>query len=373
VKDVEAIAAIADPVVRNLRITHAYHLLSAHFGGVTGAGANWCTFAVWASRQAGCTIRGEDLLDQLEGVLRRDPRLVEGVNRRWRGVCGAALERRASRRSVILRIHSHGALTRASDAVAAGNRKVFEEIAREFARFLPLCAGGRVEPEALDAFLEGLAPGQPPEGQALLGQAFRHYAAALDAGGDAREELLLLANLEIGLHEQTRLQPQILGALEVPFDTISGIGHRLLDLLHPAASRWSAAVRTPLALGLGTAAKGAALSLRALLRHLITERMMTLALPDGVVHLGRELSGEYPACLREPRTAELVELLRRFVPAADDRNGVGAFDWSVLEQRMQLITRLFRLRHEDPALLREPYTPEQVLAFEDGRLPDGEL
>src|SRR5207237_8919662 len=30
-----------------------------------GQGANWCTYATWASRQAGRTIRGEDLLEHL--------------------------------------------------------------------------------------------------------------------------------------------------------------------------------------------------------------------------------------------------------------------------------------------------------------------
>jgi hypothetical protein len=374
VGDVASVAGLRDPVVRNLRITHAYHLLAVHLAGLTGTGANWCTFAVWASRQAGRTIRGEDLLDALEPALRHDPGLVERINRLWRRVFVAAVQRRGSRRSLLVRILSKGSLARASDAVARGNRKVFEEIAREFARFAPLCAGGRVDPAALAAFLDGLAPGPAPDGQELLRHAFSHYAAALEAeDANTRAELLLLANLEVGLHEQTRLQPQILEALEVPFATISELGHLLLGDLFPSSRRWSRPVRAPAALVLGAVARSIGPLLRGVLRHLITERLMTLALPGTVVHLGRDLAGECPACLREPRTAELVELLARFTPPADDRDGAGACDWSVLDQRMQLIARLFRLHHEDATLFQPAYTPEQVLAFEAGRLPEGDL
>lgn len=62
IADVEAIAAIVDPVIRNLRITQCYHELSAVHAGRCSPGANWCTFATWASRQAGQTIRKEDLV-----------------------------------------------------------------------------------------------------------------------------------------------------------------------------------------------------------------------------------------------------------------------------------------------------------------------
>jgi hypothetical protein len=50
VDDVERIAAIADPVIRNLRITQCYHELAVTMAARTGTGANWCTFATWASK-----------------------------------------------------------------------------------------------------------------------------------------------------------------------------------------------------------------------------------------------------------------------------------------------------------------------------------
>ncbi|NUM65152.1 hypothetical protein HUU39_07710, partial [candidate division KSB1 bacterium] len=60
--EVERIVAIGNRVIRNLEITECYANLSQAMRDRTGAAANWCTFATWASRQAGSTIRGEDLL-----------------------------------------------------------------------------------------------------------------------------------------------------------------------------------------------------------------------------------------------------------------------------------------------------------------------
>ncbi|MFL5899926.1 MAG: hypothetical protein ACJ75S_01830, partial [Solirubrobacterales bacterium] len=61
VEEVGRIAALPDPVIRNLQITECYSRLAAAVADGR-PGANWCTFATWASRQAGGTIRGEDML-----------------------------------------------------------------------------------------------------------------------------------------------------------------------------------------------------------------------------------------------------------------------------------------------------------------------
>ena len=67
----------------------------------------------------------------------------------------------------------------------------------------------------LERFLDGLRPGDPPDGQRYLRQAFAHYERQrVERDPKAHAELGVLANLEIGLHEQTRLQPQIREALD---------------------------------------------------------------------------------------------------------------------------------------------------------------
>jgi hypothetical protein len=374
VADVEAIAAIEDPCLRNLRITHAYHLLASAFAPAAGPGANWCIFAVWASKQAGQTIRGEDPLQAIQRALGTRPEVEAAMDGMFRRVVRAAFGRPGSKRKAILRVLGIDAFHRASAAVARGNHKVFEEIGREFARFLPLCTGGRVDPQALAAFLAGLRPGDPPEGQEYLRRAFTHYAQAVDTA-DPREraELLHLANLEIGMHEQTRLQPEILAALEVPFETATGLGRRVLLVLAPGSVGWWSWASTAAAAVLGGFGKLSEKSIRALLRHAVTEALMTLRLPDGTVRLGRDLSGEPPESLREPRNPELVAMLARLQPAPGDPDGTGADDWSVLDERMALISRLFRCRHEDRALFGAPFTPEQVRECEAGRVPGGVL
>ena len=69
VSDVDTIGAIGDPVIRNLRITQCYHELAGAVAERVAPGANWCTFATWASRQAGQTIRGEDFARGAEDIL----------------------------------------------------------------------------------------------------------------------------------------------------------------------------------------------------------------------------------------------------------------------------------------------------------------
>ena len=61
VANVDRIAALADPIVRNLQITQCYHEVSSALAVMSGVTGNWCTFVTWASKQAGQTIRQEDL------------------------------------------------------------------------------------------------------------------------------------------------------------------------------------------------------------------------------------------------------------------------------------------------------------------------
>ena len=73
IEKIERIATLSDPVLRNLLITQTYGELSAIFAMRMRAGANWCTFATWASKQAGRTIRQEDLQRTCEQLLSKEP------------------------------------------------------------------------------------------------------------------------------------------------------------------------------------------------------------------------------------------------------------------------------------------------------------
>src|SRR5215208_51540 len=208
--DVRRVAAIANPVVRNLEITECYSRLAATFAARTGEGANWCTYATWASRQAGRTIRGEDLLEHLGRRLEQRRWLLHPVAASWRRLLRDGLfqpETRVGR--LTAELHTpFDAFELASDRVAVGNLKVFAEIGLEFARYLNECPAD-LPPDSpqFERFLAELRPGDPPDGQRLLRQAFEHYEQLRrETDPKMRAELALLANLEIGLHEQTRLQ-----------------------------------------------------------------------------------------------------------------------------------------------------------------------
>jgi hypothetical protein len=375
--DVRRIASIANPVIRNLEITHCYARLAVAFAARSGDGANWCTYATWASRQAGRTIRGEDLLDHLGRNL---------GTRRWLLHPLATLWRRLLRRGLfepgtwIGRLTSElhtpfDAFERASDAVARGNRKVFEEIGLEFARYLNECpVDSPTEGDAFERFLDGLRPGEPPDGQRYLRQAFARYERRrLERDPKARAELTVLANLEIGFHEQTRLQPEIRGALDAAYATHEDLGRRTLDALFPSAPRWRTVVRRPAAAAVGVVAAAEQRAASRVAREVISDCLLTLSLPGRVLALGTHLADAYPEVLREPVFPELSELLARFEPVPPAPDDCGARDWAELPQRMHYIVHLFCAFHMREELSRPPFTPEQIASFQRGVLPDGEL
>jgi len=325
--EVERIAALADPVIRNLRITECYSRLAAAMVERSSACSNWCTYATWASRQAGRTIRGEDLLDRLQRELGRDAELLHPIRSFWRWLLRRGLLRPGTWLGrLTARLHTpFDAFGLAADAVARGNLKVFAEIGAEFARYLAAAD--------LEQFLAGLREGDPPHGQRFLRQAFTRYARTSTA------EQMVLANLEIGFHEQTRLQPEIREAMDAALSP----KRRLLT--------WPLQRK-----------------LTQLSRHVITESLMVLTLPGVVLWLGRHL--EAAGEVVDPELRELMARYEPMPPAVDD---CGAQDWSVLEQRMHYLVHLFRAYHEDEALASPPFRPDQVERILAGELPDGEL
>jgi len=367
VGDIQRIVAIASPVVRNLEITYCYSRLAAACATRNDEGANWCTYATWASRQAGRTIRGEDMLEQVESRLGESRWLLHPIATLWRRLLRHGLFQRDTRIGRLTdELHTpFDAFEHASDAVARGNLKVFEEIGLQFARYLH---------DDPPRFLAGLRPGDPPEGQRLLSQAFARYERLrFERDPKRRAELALLANLEIGLHEQTRLQPEILEALDTASATPQDLGRRALEALFPSATRWWPAVRGPASATIGVLARAIQRAASRLAREAITDSFIVLALPGRVLALGTHLADAYPDALADPADPELKELLARFEPAAPARDDCGARDWSDFHQRMHYIVHLFRAFHLSKQLSQPPFNPDQVASFSRGAIPEGEL
>jgi len=377
VEDVERIAATDNPVIRNLEITECYADLSAAVRGRTGGAADWCTFATWASRQAGATIRGEDLLDRVDRILGRRSWVVAPVASLSRLLLRKGLfQPETTLGRVVAQIHTpFDAFERASAEVATGNLKVFAEIGREFARFL-----ATVPPDARDdspeflVFAAQLRSGAPPDGQDLLREGFAHYQRQRsEADPSARAAWILLANLKIGLHEQTRLQPQIAAAVDAPLTTAEALGARVLHVLIPGARRWPVRLHGAAAAAIGWLAARVRREAVAVTQAAVTESMMVLSLPTIVLSLGRNLSAPVPAILAGAPPAFLEAFAKEYDPCPPGGTACAAQDWCDLRQRMHYIVHLFRAYADESTLFSRPFTPDQVAAFRAGSMPGGEL
>lgn len=381
--EVDRIATVSDSVLRNLQITQCYHELSLALAKRTGPCANWCTFATWASKQAGQTIRKEDLARALDHILTTTPTTRQAAA----NVATVAQQMGAQRdtEEICQRVwevlNPITAIERASAAVARGNQKVFAEIGREFSRFAVACLNDLTfDADNIARFCAALRPGDPPDGQRYLRQAFRrYYQAFFESETKTRAELMLLANLEIGLHEQTRLQPEIAEALEASLVDPHQFRRRLIDALFPYRGWPVYAVllfkRLLKQLTLLDIAINRLIAIaRQQVRLLLTEHMMVLCLPHGVrLRLGEDLRAEFPAALKQISSPDLRTLLEQIDPTPDSLRETGAVDWADLPERLHFIVDLFRCYQEAPDLLEPPFTPNQVTAVMAGRLPSGPL
>jgi hypothetical protein len=380
--DVDRIAARPDVVTRNLQITQCYHELSAAM--VTRvSGANWCTFATWASKQAGQTIRKEDFTRLLENAMRSAPARAQAAPDVAASAQALGSHQNAEevQETVWDVINPLTAVDRASNAVGRGNKKVFEEIGHEFARFCTACLNDSAfDAEKIDRLCAELRPGDPPDGQQYLRQAFaRYYQAFFESDATMRAQLLLLANIEIGFHEQTRLQPEIAEAMNAALIDHKEFRLRLIKALFPQNTWW---VRLRLFLlklfdrprPLDAALDNLFTEARRLAHAIITEYMMTIGLPRNVIlRLGEDVPAEFPPSLQHITLPDLQALLARIDPTPDSPRESGAIDWSALPDRLHFIIDLFRCYHESTDLLEPPFTAEQVAALKAGRLPEGRL
>lgn len=371
--DIDQIVGLPDPIVRNLQITQCYHELAAGMGRLLPGGANWCAVATWASRQAGHSIRKEDLRRALQRLLRDSPEAAEAIE--TLGAEGAILNEESTESlagaaaAIREAISPAAAFDRTAEAVARGNLKVFAEIGLAFSQFLALFREGQPSDDDLLTFLSSLRPGDPPGGQRLLRYAFKNYLAAMnEPDAKARAELMLLANLEIGFHEQTRLQPEIREAMDAPVYDPGALRRRLLNELFPdpaSQMRLAAARLMGRADPLLAARDQLAHETQRLGRLVITESLMSLELSrERVLRLGKPVRAQIPETLREIANSDL----RALADWSPDQSG-GAADWSYLPARMRFIADLFRAFHEDATLFDPPFTAAQTADLKAGRRP----
>lgn len=394
IQSVDTIATHPNPVLRNLQITQCYYELSQAMTRRTGACANWCTFATWASKQAGQTIRKEDLQVQLEQLLlstdNRGGREAQEPRGQLRQILKYSADEAVGRVADVSRrpvqevqqllwkaLNPKVILERASEAVARGNQKVFAEIGREFARFGESCAQDLSYNESnIAAFCAALREGEPPQGQAYLKRAFsRYYEAFFETDEKKRAELILLANIEIGFHEQTRLQPEIAAAMYGSIGNLLTLTVRLINGLFPRRG-WLMFVGFVVLRWLSRPHKledeinKIISSAYTEVQWFLTKHLMMLGLPNGTyLKLSEDLTAAFPESLQHLKNPDLQAMLQRVDPTPDSVQQTGALDWANLPERLHYIVDLFRCYQENEALLQPPFTEVQVLAIRAGRMP----
>jgi hypothetical protein len=213
-----------------------------------------------------------------------------------------------------------------------------------------------------------------------LRQAFTHYYQALfENDPKSRAELILLANVEIGFHEQTRLQPEIAESLDAGFVSFAQFTRPFFASVFPMGgwvklghlhARRLLGRPTRLDLAIQALIEAA----RSLFRHTITESMMTIFLPSGErLRLSEDLAAFFPDSLKQINNLDLKLLLEKHDPSLDSPIDSGVFDWAALSDRLHFIIDLFRCYQEKQELFDPPFSPEQVETLKAGRIPTGRL
>lgn len=362
VAQVAEVVDTPDPVQRNYRITVGYWQLSRAMRGRLPAGANWCAFGTWASRQAGYSIRKQDLeraiATQLRARIERRPvlrevhqalRLPEGRLVRWVGTISQGLP----------------GIDRAANALASGNALIFREIGREFSRYLASGIAG---------LGDGLRPGGSPGGQDLLRLAFTHYAAAErtdDVG--LRAQRMFLSNVQIALHEQMAAQPLLREAMDAALLDVADARRAVIGRLDALVAEGPLGrLRTRLVRRLlNTLADEIAEELRQVVRLVITERLMSLELPNGrIIRLGADVPASFAPSLSSVTDEALRAQLTALDKTPNTTIGSGTADWSNLADRMHFLTDFFRCYHEDPSLFDPPFTDAELAAIRVNGSPE---
>jgi hypothetical protein len=236
-----------------------------------------------------------------------------------------------------------------------------------------LRAGNSFDRDQTARFCAALRPGDPPDGQRLLREAFTAYSEASVRKGKEKAELMLLANVAAGYHEQIRLQPEIAEALNA---SVAGA----MDFKRSQFTRLVAHFRLRedvLSHGLFDldALFGIFLEeVNHLIREVITDRLMTLHLSrTATLRLGRDLSGEFPQSLMQLQNPCLRAFLAQVDLTPDSLNATGATDWANFKERMHFIADFFRAYQERQYLFEAPFTASQGQQLKTGQRPDGPL
>lgn len=375
-ENIQAIIGMdSEPILRNLKITLAYYDLSQAIANRLGDdNVNWCNFATWASKTAGKFIRMEDINVQLHKSLHAKDDYQEWLTLIQEKFRDLEIDHEINHD----KIHdaAHNVIEQISADIAAGNLKVFSELGPVFSAMIEAFdkeAAGELG--ATEKVLATLIPGTTETGgQDMLGNAIKDYHLALHETDQKRKaELILRANAQTGLHEQIRLQPFIAAAMEAP------LHNNFTLVMHQQVKENAAAHKHHLLHGaFNHLFQPIAKLVQNTWLNLSTHYLMTLALPDGILFLGKDLPSPigrplFPEHLVNPSDLKLTALLEKYEAHVKSLIPSHARNWSILSDRMHFILNLFRSRQQHRPLYDIPFESHQVVHIRKNMMPIGKL
>ena len=362
--EIESIINQKNLVLRNLQVTQGYYRLARGLRNMMSTrNVNWLVFATHASKTAGQALRHELLPKPLKSLMIR----VAGFDNTHLYLNDAlrATPQAESRDSRLA-----AALLKVSNLVSAGNLLVFIELSTPFMLFIKTFANDwSYDEEKISAFLKvHLRPGPFEKGgQDYLKEAFdAFYKARFETNDKRKSEYILRANLLIGVHEQTHLQPYIKEALAVP-----------LEVFIDAEATEESADGQVGGISKRLQKKTTEIS-RELVLKAATRMWMSFSLPTRDLRLGKDVVAptgmmNFPAeliAIEDSRTKELVAL---FDTSLNTLSGSAASNWGNLADRMSFVVDFFRSYQQYKKLFDPPFHPDQAEAIVSGHYPSGPL
>jgi len=345
-------------VVRNLQVTQGYYRLSNGMRRCTGGtNVSWCSFATHASKTAGQALRHELMPGFLKSAMIR----MAGYDNTFifltEGLVEQVQPRPGQKNSRL-----GEALLRVSHLISDGNITVFKELAGPFAAFInTFRKDWEYDRGKLQAFLdENFRPGPVQEGgQDYLIEAFTaFYRTRFATGAKEKAEYNLQGNLLVGLHEQTRLQPQIEQSMAVPLELFSDTQKNSGEKAKDTGKR--------------------ATMTRKIIARAITDMLMGITLPSRELKLGQNIVAptgviNFPQDLLLIKDPRCLELVRMFETGQDTLSGSGAENWASLRDRMSFVVDFFRSHQQYKRMWEAPFQEAQMPVIESGHFPAGPL
>lgn len=373
-KDVEEIAEMTDAIVRNLWITQAYHDLGVRMSGYLGEEGTWLSYGAWASKTAGIDMRNDELpalvRDAYDDAKELREKLDQVNKNSWLRRLGLV---KFIEKKTLLGIFEN-ALGEISKNLGKGNGMVYAELAPVYANIIEkFAAGDLLQGAELEAFIAEQKLEGSPENIEDFKECIRNYFQAIrSADPTERAQLVCLANLRAGLHEQIRLQGPIEDALSAPVtDGLADIRHLWFVKLLMKVPGIGWLIRK-----IDRTFLNFEPEVEKLFEVVATKLMMTLETHDMTLHLGSDLpppkdAPMFPPDLHKITLPALQELLSKWDKSTAPGVGTAAHNWARLPDRMNFIIALFRSRQQTPGLLAQPFTELQRNDLLAGRMPSG--